>query len=181
VNRVVRDIPSTHVVEGNKRTSLRQDVQKEMHRRGKRCQCIRCREVRHLQVEFERLRPDEVVYRAGGAQEHFLSFVTPDDRIAGFLRLSLPGVHSPSTGMADLEGAAIIREVHVYGPSLPVGEDQGGAAQHIGVGTRLIHWAEQIAAQRGYRRVAVIAAVGTRHYYLRRGFERGELYLIKTL
>ncbi|MBA4380861.1 MAG: tRNA uridine(34) 5-carboxymethylaminomethyl modification radical SAM/GNAT enzyme Elp3, partial [Anaerolinea sp.] len=30
VNRVIRDIPSTHVVAGNKRTSLRQDVHAEM-------------------------------------------------------------------------------------------------------------------------------------------------------
>ncbi len=41
VNRVIRDIPSTHVVEGNRRTSLRQDVQKELRRRGTRCQCVR--------------------------------------------------------------------------------------------------------------------------------------------
>lgn len=181
VNRVVRDIPSTHVVEGNKRTSLRQDVQKEMQRRGARCQCVRCREVRNQRVELDRLQPEEIVYLAGGAEEHFLSFITPDDRIAGFLRLSLPGANSPRTGMGDLDGAAIIREVHVYGQSLPVGEEQGGAAQHIGLGTRLLLWAEQIAHQRGFGRIAVIAAVGTRHYYLRRGFRRGEFYLVKTL
>jgi histone acetyltransferase (RNA polymerase elongator complex component) len=29
--------------------------------------------------------------------------------------------------------------------------------------------------------MAVISAVGTRQYYLDRGFERGELYLIKSL
>ena len=46
VNRVIRDIPSTHVVAGNKRSSLRQDVQAEMARRGTHCDCIRCREVR---------------------------------------------------------------------------------------------------------------------------------------
>ncbi len=181
VNRVVRDIPSTHVVEGNKRTSLRQDIQKEMQRRGTRCQCVRCREVRNQRIEAHRLQPEEIVYSTAGTEEHFLSFITPDDRIAGFLRLSLPGDNSPSTGLSDLEHAAIIREVHVYGQSLPVGEDQNGAAQHIGLGTKLIQWAEQIARQRGYRRLAVIAAVGTRRYYLDRGFRRGEYYLIKTL
>ncbi len=181
VNRVIRDIPSTNVVEGNRRTSLRQDVQAELQRRGERCQCVRCREVRGQAVEAGELSLDDLVYQAGGAEEHFLSFVTPGDRLAGFLRLSLPGRESPQTGMPDLEGAAIIREVHVYGQSLAVGEEKPGAAQHAGLGTRLIEQAEAAARRRGYKRLAVISAVGTRLYYLRRGFEHGELYLVKDL
>jgi elongator complex protein 3 len=181
VNRVIRDIPSTHVVEGNRRTSLRQDAQLEMQRRGMRCQCIRCREVRGEQVHLDRLHLEEQVYPAGGAEEHFISYVTPDDRIAAFLRLSLPGESSPKLGLTDLEGAAIIREVHVYGQSLQVGSEQHGAAQHIGLGTRLISHAAKIAQSHGYQRLAVISAIGTRRYYLNRGFERGELYLVKNL
>lgn len=181
VNRVVRDIPSVNVVEGNKRTSLRLDVQQEMQHRGTRCQCIRCREVRKQSVEAETLRLEDLVYPAGGAEEHFLSFVTPDDRLAGFLRLSLPGEASPATGLDDLNGAAIIREVHVFGQSLQMGAEQNGAAQHSGLGTELLQRAEKIATQRGFKRMAVISAVGTRLYYLERGFERGELYLVKKL
>jgi elongator complex protein 3 len=181
VNRVIRDIPSTHVVSGNKRTSLRQDAQAEMARRGTHCECIRCRELRSHEFENSDLLLDDLLYSAGGAQEHFLSFVTPDDRIAGFIRLSLPGPGSPATGLADLEGAAIIREVHVYGQSLAVGEDSRGAAQHSGLGTRLLEKADEIALQNGFKRLAVIAAVGTRRYYLDRGFSRGETYLVKTL
>ena len=37
VNRVVRDIPSTNVVEGNKRTSLRQDIQRDFQNFLLRC------------------------------------------------------------------------------------------------------------------------------------------------
>jgi elongator complex protein 3 len=181
VNRVIRDIPSTNVVEGNKRTSLRQDVHLEMQRRGTRCQCVRCREVRGQAIELSALHTEDLVYRVGTAEEHFLSFVTPEDRLAGFLRLSLPGEGSPETGLSDLNGAAIIREVHVYGQSLQVGVEANGAAQHAGLGTRLIRRAEHIARARGCRRLAVIAAVGTRRYYLQRGFERGELYLLKDL
>ncbi len=181
VNRVIRDIPSTEVVEGNKRTSLRQDVQAEMKRRGAQCHCIRCREVKGEAVDAAALRLDDLVYEVGGAEEHFLSFVTPDDHLAGFLRLSLPGAASPQTGMADLQGAAIVREVHVYGQSLPIGADRQGSAQHTGLGTQLLQEADQIARRRGYSRMAVIAAVGTRQYYLRRGFERGEFYLVKRL
>ncbi len=181
VNRVIRDIPSTHVVAGNKRTSLRQDVHAELARRGTRCACIRCREVGGEKVEARSLRLDDLTYAADGAEEHFLSFVTPDDRIAGFLRLSLPAADSPATGLGDLDGAALIREVHVYGQSLPVGSEQRGAAQHAGLGTRLIREAERIARGRKFRRMAVIAAVGTRAYYLERGFERGSLYLTKQI
>jgi elongator complex protein 3 len=181
VNRVIRDIPSTNVVEGNRRTSLRQDVHDEMKRRGTRCECVRCREVRGKSVHPELLKLEDMVYQAGAAEEHFISYVTPDDKLAGFIRLSLPGKGSPQTGMSDLDGAALIREVHVYGQSLPVGAEKQGAAQHAGLGTRLLEKAESIAKASGFKRMAVISAVGTRGYYLERGFERGKLYLTKTL
>ena len=71
VNRVIRDIPSTNVVEGNKRTSLRQDVQEEMQRRGTRCQCIRCREVRKQAVDLQKLRLEDLVYQAAGRRGAF--------------------------------------------------------------------------------------------------------------
>lgn len=181
INRVIRDIPSTHVVDGNKRTSLRQDILAEMERRGLACRCIRCREVRWRRVERDRLRLNDLVYHAGQAEEHFLSFVTPDDHIAGYLRLSLPDADAPRLGMADLEGAALIREVHVYGQSLEVGAELEGAAQHSGLGTSLLQKAAAMARGAGYRRLAVIAAVGTRRYYEERGFQRGELYLVQEL
>jgi elongator complex protein 3 len=64
---------------------------------------------------------------------------------------------------------------------LPVGAEKEGAAQHSGLGTQLLEEAEKTARNQGFRRIAVISAVGTRQYYLDRGFERGELYLIKSL
>jgi elongator complex protein 3 len=181
VNRVVRDIPSENVVEGNKRTSLRLDVQQELKRRGTACQCIRCREVRNQGIEEGDLHQEDIIYPAGGAEEHFLSYVTPNDKLAGFLRLSLPGSGSPVTGLEDLDRAAIIREVHVFGQSLAVGAEKYGAAQHAGLGSELLQRAERIAREKGFKRLAVISAVGTRLYYLERGFERGQLYLVKSL
>jgi elongator complex protein 3 len=152
-----------------------------MERRGTHCDCIRCREVRGKPVDPESLKLDDRVYPAGAAREHFISYVTADDRLAGFIRLSLPGKDSPRTGMSDLDEAALIREVHVYGQSLPVGAEKEGAAQHAGLGTRLLEEAESVAKANGFKRMAVISAVGTRGYYLERGFERGEFYLTKTL
>jgi elongator complex protein 3 len=137
--------------------------------------------VRGRAVDPDRLRLDDQTYRAGAAEEHFISYVTPEDELAGFLRLSLPGADSPATGMRDLDGAALIREVHVYGQSLPVGAEHSGAAQHTGLGTRLMREAEAVARQRGFARLAVISAVGTRQYYLERGFQRGEHYLVRDL
>jgi elongator complex protein 3 len=179
INRIIRDIPSTHVVAGNRRTSLRQDALAEVKRRGQECRCIRCQEVRGEAVDVERLTLADEIYAAAQAEEHFLHYRTPAGKIAGYLRLSLPGPAAPELGCADLRGAALIREVHVYGQSLAVGAEQAGAAQHIGLGTALLAEAERVAADHGFRRLAVIAAIGTRRYYESRGFERGELYLVK--
>jgi elongator complex protein 3 len=181
VNRVIRDIPSTNVVEGNKRTSLRQDIHDEMKRRGTRCQCVRCREVKGRTVDLSLLKLNDLIYPSDKAEEHFISYETPDDKLAGFVRLSLPERDSPQTSLTDLEGAALIREVHVYGQSLAVGAEKEGAAQHAGLGTRLLQEAETIAKEHGFTRLAVISAIGTRKYYLERGFERGELYLVKNI
>jgi elongator complex protein 3 len=137
--------------------------------------------VREQNISLGELELHDLIYHAGQVEEHFISYDTEDDNLAGFLRLSLPGEHAPDTRLADLDQAAIIREVHVYGQSLEVGEKQQGIAQHTGLGTALIGIAEEIAKNLGYKQLAVIAAVGTRQYYLKRGFKRGELYLVKEL
>lgn len=185
VNRVIRDIPSDHVMAGNKRTSLRQDVFNELHRRGTHCSCIRCREIRGENVDAVGLELRDLTYHAANAEEHFLQYVTPDDQLAGYLRLSfadegkLPAWRD--VVLPDLQNAAIIREVHVYGQSLAVGAEQSGAAQHIGLGTALIEEAARLAREAGYQHLAVIAAIGTRRYYAGRGFRMGELYMVRDL
>jgi elongator complex protein 3 len=181
VNRIIRDIPSIHVVEGNKRTSLRQDVHIEMKKRGTTCHCIRCREVKGQIVDPETLQFNDLVYTPSSAEEHFLSYNTPEDRIAGYLRLSIPSPSAPDLGIAELKNAALIREVHVYGQSLPVGSEHTGAAQHIGLGTRLLDKAAEVARIHGIQRMAVIAAIGTRKYYEKRGFNQQELYMVREL
>ena len=180
INRIIRDIPSTYVVAGNKNSSLRQDIQREMQQRGIRCECVRCREIRRLKVTPKNVSLHDLVYHPAYAEEHFLSFDTENDQLAGFLRLSLPE-DTRRTGLSDLRDAAIIREVHVYGQSLEVGEEREGIAQHSGLGTRLIEEAERIARSKGYQKLAVIAAVGTRAYYAGRGFDLAEHYMVKAL
>ena len=87
----------------------------------------------------------------------------------------------PLPVFADLEGAALVREVHVYGQSLPVGAEEAGAAQHSGLGKQLLEKAAETARNAGFRKLAVIAAVGTRQYYEKRGFKQGELYMVKSI
>jgi elongator complex protein 3 len=179
LTRIVRDIPTTNVVEGNKKANLRQVVQAEMKKRGLQCRCIRCREVRRQNVDPAELALRIHTYETDATTEHFLSYETAE-HIAGFLRLSLP---HPTTDLPlpELAGQAMIREVHVYGPALPLGEESRGEAQHVGLGTRLVEQAKAMARAAGYARIAVISAIGTRAYYGRHGFELDGLYMTADL
>ncbi|MEZ4517872.1 MAG: tRNA uridine(34) 5-carboxymethylaminomethyl modification radical SAM/GNAT enzyme Elp3 [Chloroflexota bacterium] len=180
LNRVIRDFPTTNVVEGNKKANLRQVAQQVLKERGTPCRCIRCREVRRDPVAEEDLSLRDLEYETDATTEHFLSFETDDNRLAGFLRLSFPDRMQPHP-LPELEGHAMIREVHVYGPALNLGEDSQGEAQHIGLGTRLVRKAMDMARAAGYRRIAVISAIGTREYYTRHGFSLDGLYMTADL
>jgi elongator complex protein 3 len=155
-------------------------VEAELKRRGLQTGDIRAREVRFRAVSPDQLTLDEVRYRTSVGEDVFLQYITPDRSIAGFLRLSLPHKETPPL-TDELEGAAVIREVHVYGQSVEIGESAAGRAQHAGLGTQLIERAAAIAAERGYSRLAVISAVGTRGYYRKRGFHDGVLYQSRGL
>lgn len=178
VNRLMRDIPAPHIIAGVRKSNLRQLVQQRMACDGLACRCIRCREVRGQGVDISALRLERLDYETDATGECFLSYVTPQDRLAGFLRLSLPRAKPP---IAELEGCAVIRELHVYGPALELGSRREQAPQHIGLGTRLLEEARRVAREAGFRRLAVIAAVGTRPYYRERGFRAGELYMFEEI
>lgn len=178
LTRVVRDIPSTDIVAGDMKPNFRQEVERELKARGVYMPDIRAREIRGNTVRHEDLRLDEIWYDSGIGEDVFLQFITNTRRIAGFLRLSLP---RETPIIAELSGAAMIREVHVYGQALGIGEEVDGKAQHSGIGTQLIERAVAIAAEHGYHQVAVISSVGTRDYYRKRGFRDGQLYQLRTV
>ena len=179
LSRIVRDIPSDYVVEGNRLSNLREEVQGRLAASGRRCRCIRCREVGDQPVEIETLQLRVTLIHTGAGLEHFIAAETPAGQLAGFLRLLVP------TGQVErpleLEGCAIIREVHVYGPALRIGASSTGEAQHLGVGSQLLAAAEETTRRNGIKTLAVIAALGTRDYYRRRGFRLQELYMHKRL
>lgn len=178
LTRVVRDIPGPDIVDGSKVTNFRQLVEQELARTGDRCPDIRAREIRQNTVQPDALHLDEIAYETGIGDEFFLQYITTERQIAGFLRLSLPqhdAIHPT------LQDAAMIREVHVYGQALGIGESSQGQAQHSGLGTQLIEHAVTLARARGYAQLAVISAIGTRGYYRKRGFVDAGLYQVREL
>ncbi len=180
LTRVIRDIPTNNVVEGNKKANLRQIAQLRMEKSGLACQDIRSREIRRDKVTWDELSLRTTTYATDGTQEQFLSYETDDDRLAGFLRLSLPdqGQDLPLPELAD---CAMIREVHVYGPVMRIGNSSDGEAQHMGVGSRLVTEAKRLAREAGYRKLAVISAIGTQAYYEKHGFAVDGLYMTVVL
>ena len=192
INRLFRDIPAHHIQAGVRMSNLRQVVHEELARRGQRCGCIRCREIRRRDVLPEHLTLQVYRYATDLTDEYFLQFVTnarysEPGLIAGFLRLSLP-VRSPAgpkvgsrAFLEEIADSALIREVHVYGPALSIGDEKPGAAQHVGLGTQLLDAAQRIGHEAGFKCLSVIAATGTRAYYAGRGFTMGELYMHKEI
>lgn len=178
ITRVIRDIPSDDILAGNRTNNLREVIEAELGSKGIPLREIRSRQIHRPLDEEEDLQFRCHGYRVSTGSERFLQVVTARDELIGFLRLSLPS--SPSR-IAELGGSAVIREVHVYGATQGFRMADQGAAQHAGVGARLLREAERIAREAGYTDLAVISAVGTRAYYHKHGFENGLLYQHRRL
>jgi len=212
LTRVIRDIPGTDIVTGNKATNFRQIAEDELVKQGVKSVDIRAREIKSDKFEVDKLKLEIISYQTSASSEKFLQFVTPDNQILAFLRLSLPTIkgHSgayplpsgvaieSSTGrsyppsqsfggtvrsrtssrmtLSEIEESAIIREIHVYGPAVRVGDKSKGKPQHLGLGKKLIKRAIEISKNESYKNLAVISAVGTREYYRKLGFKDGDLY-----
>ena len=110
--------------------------------------------------------------------EHFISAVSGDSLI-GFARLRFPS----SEFRPEISGAALLRELHVYGSLVPVGLDaaQQEEWQHRNFGKILLSRAEEIAKASGFRRMAIMSGIGVRPYYRRQGYERRGPYMVKEM
>ena len=181
ISRMIRDFSSGDIKAGNKKPNLRQLVERRLQSGScphDRVQEIRYREIAGRDVDLSELALDVVAYETTNSSERFLQWVTPENRIAGFLRLSLPSpdyVRAHADELPVCEGEAMIREVHVYGKVAHLHEE-GHAAQHMGLGRELVERACAIARDAGYVRINVISAVGTREYYRHLGFSDAGLY-----
>jgi elongator complex protein 3 len=127
VMRVQRDIPAGLIAAGVKKSNLRQLVQRKLAEHGERCTCIRCREVGH-RMAVDKVTPDldkvqilTTSYEASEGKEIFISAEDPENNVLiGYLRLRVPSAkaHRPEVKAVP---SAIVRELHVYGPLVPVG------------------------------------------------------------
>lgn len=190
ISRMIRDISATDILVGNKHTNLRQMVEQELTSEdvASRVQEIRFREINQQQVRAAELTLQDFTYTTAVSDEHFLQWVTADNKIAGFCRLSLPHWDKLTSGACDVSadellvqpGQAMIRELHVYGQALSLGSE-GMSAQHQGLGQKLLAKASSIAAEAGYTSLNVISSIGTRAYYRAQGFTDAGLYQQKVL
>ena len=190
ISRMIRDISATDILVGNKHANLRQMVEQELAAEDVaiRVQEIRFREINQQQVRAAELTLQDFTYTTAVSDEHFLQWVTTDNKIAGFCRLSLPHWDKLTSGACDVSanellvqpGQAMIRELHVYGQALSLGSE-GMSAQHQGLGQKLLAKASSIAAEAGYTSLNVISSIGTRAYYRAQGFTDAGLYQQKAL
>ena len=179
LSRVIRDIPGHDIVIGNKQSNFRERAEAELRRRGRPAVDIRAREVRR-QAPSPTFEVNTTPYASGIGEERFIEAVGEGDRLAGFCRLTLPdGRVAPSA--PELIDAALIRELHVYGPAAELGRRAEGLTQHGGLGRQLLAEAERQAADAGFGKLAVISAVGTRRYYESRGYRLEGLYHTRAL
>jgi elongator complex protein 3 len=188
VMRVQRDIPAGLIVAGVKKSNLRQLVQHKLAEHGDRCTCIRCREVGH-RMAVDKVTPDldkvQILtssYQASEGKEVFISAEDPENNVLiGYLRLRVPSAkaHRPEVKAVP---SAIVRELHVYGPLVPVGKHLARAWQHKGYGAVLLSEAERVAREDyDLKKLLVISALGTKQYYARFGYERDGVYVSKIL
>jgi elongator complex protein 3 len=182
--RIQRDIPSTLIEAGVKKSNLGELVYNNLEREHIDCQCIRCREIGHKKTSREYTLDDFELfsekYTACNGEEHFLSIEDiNEESIAGFIRLRLPSKNHFRPEITDT--TALIRELHVYGNMIKIGGKNPKIGQHTGFGEKLLKEAENIALDNGKDEMAIISGIGTRNYYRKFGYEKVGPYMMKKL
>jgi ELP3 family radical SAM enzyme/protein acetyltransferase len=199
-NRIGRDALPGHAIAGNPYPNLRQVIHERMESQNLKCRCIRCREVGTSPSRVARINEAVLMvrsYYASGGKEFFISMETPDEEIIfGFCRLRLTSnggyvvdlnkkeKQIPITivnAFPYLNHHAFIRELHVYGRTNRVDNDNKADIQHRGLGKKLVAKAEEIALQHGFQKMAIISGVGVREYYRKLGYKLEGAYMTKRI
>ena len=185
ISRVLRDIPSKFIAAGCK-DSLRSVIKQRMKQQATECKCIRCREYGHRARagwgvgEPRMVRAD---YEASGGKEIFLSFEDENETLFGLLRMRIQAKPIPRLGQQTEGNLAIIRELHIFGPEVPLSKQQPEAAQHKGLGKALMREAERIAGDEfQVHQMVVLSGVGAKEYYRTEfGYGSQGYYMVKSL
>jgi len=174
IHRVQRDIPREYIEAGPVKSNLRQEINRKWDRENKTSMEIRFREAGQMYRRRGILPENEQIlvenYKSSGGEEYFISVEDKKQNILlGFCRLRIA-----------VSKKAFVRELHVYGETLPLGSKKG-KVQHRGWGKKLLKRAEEIAKQRQCDSINVISGVGVRAYYANLGYSFKEGYMWKKL
>ncbi len=197
VMRIQRDIPANLISEGVKKSNLREIVEKKAESLGIEINEIRYREAGLNFSKIEEPHLCRLEYSASGGTEIFLSI---EDRrsgaLAGFLRLRISGekdgenaernrINMDAVRKEIDENTALIRELHVYGEEMALGErkeESKGGIQHRGFGSQLLSEAEKISKEElDKNKVLAISGAGVKPYYYKRGYVPEGPYVSKKI
>lgn len=184
--RIQRDIPSPLIEAGVKKSNLGELVYQRLQEENVNCQCIRCREVGHQGLQNVTPIVDNIgllseKYRASGGEEVFISYEDlKSDILIGFLRLRNPSNTAHRREIDDK--TALIRELHVYGSMVPLGDKKDELWQHQGYGEGLLLEAERIASEDyDKNKILITSGIGARSYYQKFGYKREGSYMAKKI
>jgi len=173
ISRLMRDIPSKFIIAGSRDLALRGTIRKKMEQAGVHCSCIRCREYGHRRRDGWSIGGPcmtRLDYETSGGKEIFLSYEDENETLFGLLRLRVS------------EEEAMVRELHIFGPEVPLGGRLEEGAQHHGLGEGLLREAERIAREEfKANRLSVLSGVGAREYYRSLGYRMEAAYMVKDL
>jgi ELP3 family radical SAM enzyme/protein acetyltransferase len=186
LNRIVRDIPASYVLTPDYVSNLRQDLHVLLEKDGVKCRCIRCSEVNGDTYDPKDAILNVAEYNASGGKEFFISAIhCKDSRLYGFCRLRI--TYDPRVdAFPELEGCALLRELHVYGLMVPTNTEDLlkknlSTPQHSGLGKKLVAKAIEIAKLQRFKKISVISGEGVKDYYAKLGFVDTGNFMIKSL
>jgi len=177
VMRVMREIPPEFLIAGIKRIDLRRDIEAELKKSKKKIKEIRFREIGFVIRDLKKgqkinnkLKLKINKYNASNGDEYFLEFVNKDNILFGLCRLRI------------VNNNAFIRELHIYGQALSLGEKGKEFGQHKGLGKKLIREVEKIIKKQGINKLKIISGVGVRQYYKKLGYKLdiNKIYMEKS-
>jgi elongator complex protein 3 len=185
ISRVLRDIPSSYIVGGLK-DSLRDIAKKRMEQLGTECKCIRCREYGHRAQNGREIGEPHMTrtdYEASDGREIFLSFEDDKETLFGLLRMRIQFEPVARLVRENDGNPALVRELHIYGPEVPLKQQNPAAVQHKGLGKALLTEAEKIAREEFQaNQMVILSGVGAREYYRSEfGYRLQADYMVKKL
>ena len=179
VMRIMREIPPEYLVAGTTRIDLRRDIEVKLRKGWKRINEIRFREIGFAIRDLDRgkkineqLKLKITKYRANKGKEYFLEIINRNNILFGLCRIRM-----------NSDGLGFLRELHVYGQALFVGEKGKKFGQHTGLGKWLMSYAEEICLREKIKELKVISGIGVREYYKKLGYrlDKNGVYMIKEL